>query len=239
MAPSVKGFPWDWPLSSFRILCAPCPHYQLPMAPVKTSSVSSTDQGMLFSGYEAEWNGNTGDPTMHTVFRVAAEWFMLSPKLPPPKKAKSLSWYPPCHWSSFNPSNYRCTISIQWGKMSKNTCHVDRTIAWLNFSFFNLLLCCQTQLQCKVLAAGGRFHFSNSCFCYFLFSPPQTDSPLAKRNILSANIDLKDYAIYILMQRNKSHYSSLRNYRPGMFWGVFFFFFAFSLILFSLCDFSK
>ena len=102
-APSVKGLPWDWPLSSSRILCAPCPHYQLPMAPVKTSSVSSTDQGMLFSGCEAEWNGNTGDPTMHTVFRVAAERFMLSPKLPPPKKSQIPLMIPSLPLAQFQP----------------------------------------------------------------------------------------------------------------------------------------
>lgn len=54
------------------------------------------------------------------------------------------------------------------GERSQRMCHVDRTIGWLNFSFFNLLLCCQTQLQCKVLAAGRRFHFSNLS-SYFLF----------------------------------------------------------------------
>lgn len=119
---------------------------------------------------------------------------------------------PPLHWPTFYLSNHIHPTSIQWGKKSKNTCHVDRTIGWLNFSFFSLLLCSQTQLHEKFKQREEGSISANSCFGYFLFSPPQTDSPLAKRNVQSTNIDSKDSAIYMLMQSNKSHCRSLGNY---------------------------
>lgn len=116
----------------------------------------------------------------------------------------------------FQPSDCRNSVSVQWGKKSKNMCHVDRTISWLTFSFFNLFLCHQTQHQGTVLAAFRTFDIFSSL--------PQTDSSSAKRNTQSVTIDSNDCAIYILIW-NKSYDNSLKYY---LCWNILTFCFPFN-----------
>lgn len=143
----MKGFPWDWPLSSFLILCVLNPQYQLPMAPVKTSSVSSTDQGILFSGCEKKWNRSIGNPDMHTVFRIAAEWFMLTPKLPPTKKSQMLLMIPSLPLAQFQPFKPQIHNINSAGKKVKEYMSCGQN-NWLTqfFSFQSIALLSDTAL---------------------------------------------------------------------------------------------
>lgn len=84
---------------------------------------------------------------------------------------------------------------------------------WLTpFFIFQSIALLSDTASVQSFSSRGKVPFQQFMLLLFsLFSPPHTDSPLAKRNIQSANIDSKDYAIYILMQTNTSHCNALGN----------------------------
>lgn len=158
---------------------------------------------------------------MQTMFGIAVEQFMLTLNHSPPRKSqimgKRMMWNqmlfkipsPPLpHFLLFKPHIHSIN-SVGKEVKAFMSCGQNN---WLTHFFISQSIALLSDtVSVQSFSSRAKVHFSNSCFCYFIFTP-QTDSPLAKGNIQLANIDSKDYAIYILMQSNKSHRNPLGYY---------------------------